>query len=137
MPPLTRRFIKAGLIYLLAAFFVRLLLALQAVIDLPALILSLMPVYFHLFMVGWVAQLIFGIVYWMFPKYSRENPRRNETLAAAIFYLLNIGLLLRVAGEPALFADDVRGWLLLASALLQWLAGLGFVINTWARVKAR
>jgi hypothetical protein len=28
-------------------------------------------------------------------------------------------------------------WLLAASALLQWLAGVGFVANTWGRVKER
>lgn len=137
MPVLTRLFIKTAMLYLLAALLVALMLALQGLIALPAAILSFTPVYFHLFMVGWVTQLIIGIVYWMFPKYSRQAPRRSESLAWAVFWLLNAGLLLRVVGEPTLFGDATRQWLLAGSALLQWLGGCSFVVNTWARVKER
>ena len=58
-------------------------------------------------------------------------------LAAAIYLLLNAGLILRVIGEPmqAFQPDAGWGWLLAVSAVLQWLAGMGFVANTWARVK--
>ncbi|NUQ37068.1 MAG: hypothetical protein HUU23_04580 [Caldilineales bacterium] len=137
MPPLTRRFIKTALVYLAGALVVALLLAGQGVLALPPVVASLTPVYFHLFMVGWVLQLIIGIVYWMFPKYSQAQPRRNEGIAEAVYWLLNAGLLLRVVGEPALLAEATRGWLLALSALLQWSAGVLFVYNTWPRVKER
>ena len=58
-----------------------LLLAARSAIDLPSELLALSPVYFHLFMVGWVAQLIFGMLFWMLPKYSKEKPRGHEQLA--------------------------------------------------------
>jgi hypothetical protein len=53
--------------------------------------------------------------------------------------LLNIGLILRVLGEPlnALSADAAWDWPLVASASVQWLAGMAFVLNTWPRVKER
>lgn len=137
MPPLTRRFIKTALVYLAAALVVALLLAGQGVFNLPPVVASLTPVYFHLFMVGWVTQLIIGIVYWMFPKYSQAQPRRSEGIAESVYWLLNAGLLLRVVGEPALLAEETRGWLLALSALLQWSAGVLFVYNTWPRVKER
>jgi hypothetical protein len=38
-----------------------------------------MPVYLHLFMIGWVTQMIFGVAYWMFPRVSKENPRGWDT----------------------------------------------------------
>lgn len=138
MPVLTRLFARTSLVYLVAALVTGLLLALRSVIDLPPLVDALAPVYFHLLMLGWIAQLIFGIVYWMFPKYSREQPHGNEQLAWAVYWLLNSGLVLRVAAEPltALYGG-VWGWALVASALLQWLAGMAFVINTWGRVKER
>jgi hypothetical protein len=90
-------------------------------------------------MVGWVAQLIFGVVYWMFPRYSREKPRGSEGQAIATFILLNIGLVCRAVGEPihALWPGVLWGWLVALSAVLQWLAGMVFVVNTWARVKER
>jgi hypothetical protein len=97
------------------------------------------PVFFHLFMVGWVAQLIFGIVFWMFPKFTKEQPRGSERLGWFTFASLNLGLLLRVVAEPgqAIQPAQVWSWMLVASAVLQWLAGLAFVLNTWARVKER
>ena len=100
---------------------------------------TLAPVYIHLFMVGWVTQLVFGVAYWMFPKYSRERPRGHEGLAWATFGLLNGGLILRALGEPlnTLRPGELWGWLLVISALSQWLAGLGFVFGLWPRVKER
>lgn len=139
MPTLTRLYAKTSLLYLVAALLFALLLALGQAIALPPLLRSAGPVYFHLFLVGWVTQLIMGIVFWMFPKYSREHPRGSERLALVTYGLLNTGLLLRVVGEPARAVDPAPlwGWLLVASALLQWLAGAGFVANTWGRVKER
>jgi cbb3-type cytochrome oxidase subunit 1 len=137
MPPLTRWFLKTALLYLVAALLAGALISARNVWLLPPLVTAFTPVYFHLFMVGWVTQLIFGVVFWMFPKYSKEKPRGSETLGWATYLLLNGGLLLRVAAEPlnALQPGAVWGWLLVVSAGLQWLAGLSFVANTWGRVQ--
>lgn len=139
MPSLTRWFIKIAMIYLVAALLVGAALAARSMGSLPAVIAALGPVYFHLFMVGWVTQLIFGVIYWMFPKYSKEKPHGSEGLWQATFWLLNGGLLLRIGAEPlqTLQPQASWGWLLALSALLQWLAGLAFVVNTWSRVKER
>ncbi|MCS6825747.1 MAG: hypothetical protein NZ553_03950, partial [Caldilinea sp.] len=66
MPPITRLFVKTSLVYLIASFGVGLFLALRPLVALPAPVNGLTPVYFHLFMVGWVMQLIVGVAYWMF-----------------------------------------------------------------------
>jgi len=139
MPPLTRYFIKTALIYLATALLVGLALAARAAFDLPAEIAALSPVFFHLFMVGWVTQLIFGMLFWMLPKYSKELPRGNEKLAWAAYCLINVGLILRVIGEPlvALRPDLGVGWLLALSAILQLLGGWAFIGNAWPRVKER
>lgn len=139
MPPLTRWFIKLALLDFVAALLLGLALVARPVWNLPQAVAALSPVYFHLFMVGWITQLIFGMVYWMFPKYSQQEPHGSERLWQAVFWLINVGLLLRVAGEPlqALRSEAIWGWLLALSALLQWLAGLGFVLTTWGRVKGR
>lgn len=139
MPPLTRLFIKSSLVYLVAAFLAGLLLTLRAALPLPAFAGGLTPVYFHLFMVGWVTQLIIGVAYWMFPKWSRQMPRGHDALALTTFWLLNAGLLVRVVAEPAQTVSAWPGWdwLLVAAALMQWLAGMAFVANTWPRVKEK
>lgn len=136
MPKLTRWFLKTGLVCLVAALLVGLLLSARTIWSLPAVVAGFGPVYFHLFMVGWVTQLIFGIVYWLFPRYSKEQPRGRAWLGWASYLFLNAGLLLRVIGEPlnALRSGGIWGWFLLVSALLQWLAALAFVANSWPRV---
>ena len=139
MPRLTRYFIKTALVYLAVAVAIGLLLAARSTVDLPPELLALTPVYFHLFMVGWVMQLIFGMLFWMLPKYSRERPRGPERLAWAAYVLINTGLILRVIGEPlvAVRSDLGAGWLLVLSALLQLIGGWAFIAAVWPRVKER
>jgi heme/copper-type cytochrome/quinol oxidase subunit 1 len=139
MPAQTRWFLHSSLVYLILAMVLGILNAAQAPLNLPAQINAFSPIYFHLFMVGWVTQLIFGVVFWMFPKHSKEQPRGNESLGWATFWLLNVGLLLRLVGEPAqvLLTNPIWGWVVGLSAVLQWMAGMIFVINTWGRVKER
>jgi hypothetical protein len=139
MPALTRWFIKSALVYFVGALLLGVAVAMPAVFVVPPAVVPLGPVYLHLFMVGWVAQYIFGIVYWMFPRYSKEKPRGSETLGWATYGLLNSGLALRTFGEPlhALQPAVGWGWVLALSAVLQRLAGMAFVLNTWARVKEK
>lgn len=139
MPLLTRTMIKIGLIYFVIALLMGALVIARPVLNLPAAISAFQPVYLHLLMVGWVTQLIMGVVYWMFPKESKERPRGNEKLGWAVFALLNIGLVFRAVGEPLTALDPAlgTGWMLVLSAVLQLLAGWGFIFNTWARVKER
>jgi heme/copper-type cytochrome/quinol oxidase subunit 1 len=129
--------IKTALVYLAAALILGLLLAARTAFDLPAEIAAFSPVFFHMLMVGWAAQLIFGMLFWMLPKYSKERPRGPERLAWAAYLLLNAGLILRVIGEPLIVfqPDGGSGWLLLLSAVLQLLGGWAFIVCFWPRVK--
>jgi hypothetical protein len=132
MPPLSRWYIKLAIVYLIAAL---LLGTLQASLGLSVV----GPAYVHMLVVGWVTQMIFGVAYWMFPKYSRETPRGDDGIAIATFVLLNAGLLLRVVVEPlrSWRPDVLPGWLLAVAGLAQALAALGFALNTWPRVKEK
>ncbi|MFN8454032.1 MAG: hypothetical protein U0401_05045 [Anaerolineae bacterium] len=139
MPPLTRWFIKAAMLCLVASLLVRAAIAALPWWDFQSGAAALAPVFLHLFMWGWVTQLIFGVAYWMFPKFSKEQPHGHEGVWLATFWLFNIGLALRVIGEPLhlLRPEALWAWLTTLSAVMQWLAGMAFVINTWGRVKER
>lgn len=139
MPPITRTFIKTGLLYFVTALLASLLVAGYLPFGLPAWVAGLSPVYFHLFMVGWVTHLIIGVAFWMFPKFTKAQPRGSARLAWAVYGLLNSGLLLRVVAEPGQSVQPrpLWGWLLVLSAGLQWLGGVCFVVNTWPRVKEK
>ena len=128
MPTIVRWYVKSALVYLAAAF------GMEAISLWSAARWASQPVSWHLFAVGWLTQLIFGIALWMLPSFTRERPRRSDRLNWAVFVTLNAGLLLRAIAEP-LTGLSGRGAALIVSALLQWLAALGFVINVWARVR--
>lgn len=139
MPLLTRLYIKASFLFLALALLSGVLITGARIWSAPPWVSSLSPVYFHLFLVGWVTELIFGVAYWMFPKVSRESYHGSPFLSWGTFLLLNIGLLLRVIGEPWLTLSPHPGpkILVISSAALQFTAGIFFVINTWKRVKLR
>jgi heme/copper-type cytochrome/quinol oxidase subunit 1 len=137
VPLLTRAFVKSGLICLGLALALGILIEAPPLPGLPSQLSVLFPTWIHLLVVGWLTQLIFGVAYWMFPRESAGSPRGSERLGWFTFGALTAGLLLRVIGEPMVSFGAGGGWLLVASAALQLAAGLGFIANTWPRIKAR
>ncbi|MBC6936653.1 MAG: hypothetical protein DWB42_12550 [Chloroflexi bacterium] len=139
MPTLSRWFIKLGMLYFVGGLTMAALLLAQPVMGWSASLQVLRPVYLHFLFIGWVTQIIMGVGYWMFPKYSKEKPRGREWLGWAVLVLLNIGMVLRAIGEPAvvLAPQAGLGWMLAAASLFLLLAGWGFIINTWGRIKER
>jgi heme/copper-type cytochrome/quinol oxidase subunit 1 len=139
MPLLTRWFIRTSFVYLGLGLAVGILLAGQSLWSSRFPVAVLFPGYIHLLTVGWLTLLIFGVAYWMFPRYSQAQPHGNDLLNWAAFILLNLGLVTRLIGEPLdnLRPEAIWGWLLAVSALLQWLGGMAFIINLWKRVKLK
>lgn len=135
MPTLTRWFLKIALLYLILALCVGILLAVPG--DSP--LLGLFAIYIHTLVFGWLTQLIFGVALWMFPKYSADRPRGYEWLGWVTLISLNLGLVLRIIFEPiqSIAPSPASGWMLVFSAVLQWLSGVTFVVNTWARVREK
>ncbi len=141
MPPLTRWYIRTSFVYLILALLLGAVLGAQAMGVLDTHSLSLYPTYLHMLAEGWITMLIIGVAFWMFPKYSLDQPRGSLRLGWAGYILLNAGLLLRLVSEPviggALTQAPVWATLLTIAAFLQWLGGMAFVVNTWARVKEK
>jgi hypothetical protein len=100
---------------------------------------ALSPTYLHLIVVGWITQFIFAIAYWMFPVFSKTNPRGSPSLAKAVFITLNAGLILRALCEPwrAIAPNAFNGAALIASSILQAASGVLYVWLMWPRVRER
>jgi len=137
MPTITRWYVKSSLVYLVAALLLGTGVAARSAGLVSGLPAGLEPVYWHLLMVGFITQLIFGVAYWMFPKGAPERLRGRDSLAVLSYICLNSGLVLRAVGEPAATLSPGLGWLLALSAVLQWIAGTIFVVNTWGRVRGK
>lgn len=139
MPTLTRWFLKSALAWLAAAGLVGAAMALRARLGLPAYVAALQPVYLHMFTVGWVTQLIFGVAHWMFPKPPPAAVARGVRLGWLTWLGLNAGLALRAAGEPwaAAGGGGAAAGALAAAALLQAGAVWLFIAAIWPRVRGR
>lgn len=139
MPLLTRWSIRVAMAWLVAGLLTGTLYWANVQWSLWSPLAAVSPTYLHMLVVGWLTQLIFGVMYWMFPIISKDNLRGDPRLAWAVFVLLNVGLLIRVVCEPwrAMQANDLTGVGLLLSAILQTVAGYLLVIVCWPRVREK
>lgn len=129
----TRWFVRASFIWLAAA------LLLMVVQQLPADAAAgrrWETVSWHLLTVGWITQIIIGVSIWMFPSAKGQLRRKDSPRVWFLFWMLNVGLLLRLLFEPAQ-PGNLTSAALALSALLQWSAALLYVLEIWPRVRGR
>jgi hypothetical protein len=134
MPTEARWLIKTALVYLALGLGLGVVRAGQSAGLLGGDPAALWLPQLHLLTVGWLTQLIFGVAFWLFPR-PTPDPWGPPVVWSA-YGLLNLGLLLRLGSEPALFPEAVRAWGLLGAAGLQWGASLLLVAYFWRRVRA-
>lgn len=135
MPPITRWFIKAGIFW----FITGMILAFLS--ELPILSSGmLLPVYWHMLVVGWITQVIIGVSIWMFPRKKRDRKKKQSNITVASFMLLNAGLVIRFLSEP--FFPIAQGHSLITgfvivSSLLQVLGILFYIAEIWPRLQPK
>jgi hypothetical protein len=98
-----------------------------------------MPTHGHMLFVGWLVQFALGIAYWLLPrKRSPELPTGyRERPALVAVGLLNLGLALRVVGEPMERTGHAGAFsfaMLAGSSLFQVVAIVIFVMQLWPRI---
>jgi hypothetical protein len=104
----------------------------------PEFGLLLRPLFWHALMVGWITQIIIGVSLWMFPGRSKTEDFRSQFLSWLIFGLLNIGLILRLVLEPFSNTDNhLVGIGIIASAVFQSTAAIGYFIEMWPRILSK
>jgi hypothetical protein len=138
VPKLSRLIIKTALVYLVTALLLGVFVTTPAIRVWPVMAV-VVPSQVHLLVVGWLTQLIFGVAIWLFPRFSREQPHGVIGWAWAGYVFLNVGLILRLVGEPLVTQGVSTGlmWTLVASAVLQWAGCCLFVLNLWPRVRIK
>lgn len=134
MPRIARVFIKTGIIYFLASLVVGVLIEIPSA-SLPVLL----PLFWHMLMLGWITQIIFGVSLWMFPGRVREEGFRAQLTGWITYMLLNLGVVLRIIAEPMLSYSDrpIWQWLIIGSTVLQIGAASAYVIEMWPRIQSK
>lgn len=136
MPDSARFLIKTSLIWLGLALA---LSAASAMAPLPAGVwpgAAVYPSALHLLTVGWLTQLIFGVAFWLFPRWSKERPHGPVWVMWVVYTSLNVGLFLRLVAEPFPMLGG-RHAILITSSVLQAAAGIAFAVYIWKRVKVK
>ena len=128
---------RTALIWLVTGFGLNLILESPPAFATPAWLFALRVGGFHMLVVGWLTQLIFGVAYWMFPRRSTEVARGGEWLGWLGYIGLNAGLLGRIAAEPLAPLYGVARWALVGSAVAQLFAALALIALVWGRVRER
>ena len=139
MPPLTRWLVRTALVCFVAGLLLGVAMQVRGAREAFPLLAAAWPGYVHLLTVGWVTQLIMGVAFWLFPRTDRSRPAPPAWLGWTGYVLLNLGLLLRLAAEPAAMLDAATPLrrLLPLSALLQLAAACCFALLLWPRVRER
>jgi hypothetical protein len=134
MPRVARTFIKTGLAYFLGALILGLLIETEWYLF-PAMT----PLFWHMLMVGWITQIIFGVSMWMFPGRNREEGFKAQLWPWVTYGLLNLGLVLRIVTEPFVSHSTMLIWdiLVVVSAVSQLLAVIAYTIELWPRIQSK
>lgn len=137
MPTEARWLIRTALLYLVLALALGIVRAGQVVSLVPGESAVLWLPQLHFLTVGWITQLIFGVAFWLFPRPRQASGQGPAWLIWGAYGTLNAGLLLRGVAEPGWVPVQIETWGLGLSAVLQWTAGLFFVIHFWPRVQTK
>lgn len=133
MPLVSRFFIRAGILFFVGSFL------LQLGNEFKWGFSGITPVFWHLLIVGWITQIIFGVAHWMFPGRVRNDDFKDNYQLWITFIFLNLGLILRAIAEPLNYYFDYTflDILILISALLQFIAISIFVFVMWPRTRSK
>ncbi len=130
MPRLSRWFVRAALLYLVAGSTLGAALLARKGLPLPPGLRAWLPTHVEFLLVGWVLQLAFGVAYWILPRMP-GGFRPRPWAAWMAFVLLNGGIGLAGLGPVA----GAPGWVPATGRLLEALAALAFAVHLWPRVR--
>jgi heme/copper-type cytochrome/quinol oxidase subunit 1 len=131
MPRFSVFSVRASLLYLALGFTLGGLLLFNKGIPIYPLLWTLLPAHIDFLIMGWTAQLIMGVAFWILPRFSQEPKRGNVRLAWIAFVLLNLGIWLVALNPYFIFS----AWMLFLGRLSQAAGILIFAIYAWPRVK--
>lgn len=122
--------IRLALLHFLLGITFGAILLVNKAIPLHPSLWALLPLHIDFLLMGWIVQLVFGVAYWIFPRFRGEPKRGDPRLAWAALALLNLGVWLLAAASLAARPD----WQLPARAL-QAAAALLLAASLWGRAK--
>jgi hypothetical protein len=130
MPSLSAWTIRAALTYLMAGFTLGSLLLAHKGVPYSPFLWRLLPAHIEFLVMGWIINLVFGVAYWILPRFPGSG-RGNPILPAAGVVLLNVGILITAAYGTWGGSE----WLLFLGRLCELVGVVLFALQAWRRVR--
>lgn len=129
MPRLSALLIRVALIYFGIGFTLGMLMLFNKGIPFESSMWRLLPMHIEFLLFGWTVQFIFGVGFWILPRFDNERP--HEWLVWVAGALLNMGVL-SVGIGSWLTASPI---VIVTGRALELIAVITFVIHAVPRVK--
>jgi cbb3-type cytochrome oxidase subunit 1 len=123
-----RRFIRASVVWLVVGVIIGV-----AMTWLPGHVVVYRTAHAHANLLGFVSMMIFGVAYHVIPRFA-GRPLHAPTIAAAHFWVANIGLAALVAGFLLRIGWPAADWLLRGGGVLSALGAIAFAYNIWRTI---
>lgn len=131
MPPLSRFAVRASVVYLVVGFGLGALRLAEKGMATHTGAARLVGAHVEILLLGWLAQLVLGVAFWILPRFLQGPPRGREAPAWTAVLLLNAGVALAAL-------DGLLPWSSIP-AVGRWLecaAALAFTAHAWPRIRA-
>lgn len=133
MPELSRLFIRTALFYLISGSILGGLLLFNKAYPINYHVWMLLPIHYHTLFFGWILQFVFGVAFWIMPRFASSNGK--TWLAWNSYILLNSGLLTLVFSYSLNFFSLELKFLYILAIFLIYSGIVSFILHMWPRVK--
>ena len=137
MHTMVRRFIKTGILFLIAGLLLGAWMLVRRELDNIYPSRHLISAHTHLIAVGFVMNMILGVALWLCPRPSKDDTRYKPALVNLAWWLVAGGTLVRSASEFSrdyTTADIVR-YLVVWSGAAQALGVVVFFYTMWTHIR--
>lgn len=137
MHSLVRRYIKTGIVFLLAGLMLGGWMLVQREFAGRFPTPYLLSAHTHLIAVGFVMQMILGVALWLFPRPPADDQRYDPRLIRIAWWCLTLGTAARALGElsRSVGPAPVLAWVIVLSGLAQITGIALFFFTMWTRVR--
>jgi cbb3-type cytochrome oxidase subunit 1 len=141
MPDVSRLFVKTSLMFFVLTFASGGLFLVYQAFGRTDISWGFIAAHTHAGTVGWLALMVMGVAYWMFPldkkRFEDGRGRYHRGLALTTYWLVSGGLVLRILVEPVATrgAGGPLNGLLAISGIAQAAGAVLFVWEIWSRVR--
>jgi len=132
VPTLSVWCVRMALLYLGLGFTLGALMLSATAIGFAPSILRLRPLHAEILLFGWMAQLAFGVAYWILPRLPGSRPRGSEPLAWLSLILLNVGILAVGLGQTLNAPTTIS----VLGRVAEALAVCAFAVQAWPRARS-